>query len=271
MKLFLSIAFLCIYGTTIAQQTPEQELAEALKPLRALSNPLQQQAKEYYLSKDTAGMKKIEPELKKYLQQIDSIERAFLKKYPDEDVSLRIVVRKTTPLIPEVAEPLFNALSSRVKASEAGKKFAEKINAVKATSVGLPAALFTQNDVNGNPVSLASYRGKYVLIDFWASWCVPCRAENPVLKKAYEKYHDKNFDIIAISVDNKEEAWKKAIEQDQLPWKQLSDLKGIHNEVAVKYGVTSVPQNFLVNPHGIIIARNLRGDELEKKLQTLLR
>ena len=110
-----------------------------------------------------------------------------------------------------------------------------------------------------------------MLIDFWASWCGPCRAENPNVKKAYEKFRGKNFEILAVSLDNKKDAWLKAIADDGLPWLHVSDLKGWKNEVAVQYNVQAVPQNWLVDPNGVIIAKNMRGEELEKKLEELVK
>lgn len=271
MKYLFILLLLCLSFCTMAQETPREKFTEQMKAFRAQINPLQAQAKDFYLKKDSVGMKKLEPELTRCLKLVDSLEHDYLNRYPDDDMSLTIVIQKGKLMVPEIVEPMYAKLSSRLQGTNEGKALKQKIEAVKATYVGRPAIPFSQQDMDGNMVSLSSYRGKYVLVDFWASWCVPCRAEHPYLKKAYTNYREKNFDIIGISVDNKEAAWKKAVADDQLPWKQLSDLKGIQNEVARLYGVTAVPQNFLVNPQGIIIARNLRHEELEKKLKELIR
>jgi peroxiredoxin len=136
-------------------------------------------------------------------------------------------------------------------------------------AVGRPAPDFTQNDTAGRPVSLSSFRGKYVLVDFWASWCGPCRQENPTVVAAYQKFHGKGFEIIGISLDQDEKSWKKAIRTDKLTWTHVSDLKNWNNAVAKAYGVQGVPQNFLIDPQGKIVARGLRGEDLDKKLSEI--
>ena len=121
---------------------------------------------------------------------------------------------------------------------------------------------------NGVATRLSSFRGKYVLLDFWASWCGPCRAENPNLVRVFQQYKGKGLHIIGISLDqpNARDRWLKAIHDDRLEWTQLSDLKFWRNEVAVQYGIQAIPQNFLIDPSGKIVAKNLRGESLEATL-----
>jgi peroxiredoxin len=140
----------------------------------------------------------------------------------------------------------------------------EKLN------IGNVAPLFSQADPDGKLISLESFRGKYVLIDFWASWCNPCRAENPNVVSTYNKYKSKNFEILGVSLDNNKTRWLNAIEEDNLTWAQVSDLKYWRNEVAIQYGVSSIPANFLLDKDGKIIAKDLRGPALGQTLERLL-
>jgi len=145
-------------------------------------------------------------------------------------------------------------------------------NAQKPASlVGRPAPEFTLPDVNGKPVSLNSFRGKYLLVDFWASWCGPCRRENPNVVKAFQQFKDKNFTILGVSLDETKEAWMKAIVQDQLKWTQVSDLKHWESSVVGLYGIQGIPYNVLLDPDGKVIAENLTGSSLERKLSEVLK
>lgn len=177
------------------------------------------------------------------------------------------------PVLPGVdaLEKMYNRLTPDARKVFFAKQIETIITESKLGAEGTPAPEFTQNDVNGNPVSLSSFRGKYVLLDFWASWCGPCREENPTVVKAYEKFKDKNFTILGISLDQDKQKWLNAIKADNLTWTQVSDLKYWNNEVAQQYRVQSIPQNFLVDPKGIIVAKNLRGGALERKLSELLK
>jgi peroxiredoxin len=204
--------------------------------------------------------------------------KAILKKFMSENpgsmVSLHVLDGYYQGSIPDYNDvaAIFHSFSVKVKSSKAGVDYAAKLEKMKQTAIGAFAPLFTQNDPDGKPISLASFRGRYVLIDFWASWCGPCRAENPNVVKAYNKYKDKNFTILGVSLDkpNAKDKWLKAIADDHLEWNHVSDLQYWKNAVAVQYHIQSLPQNFLVDPDGKIIAKNLRGEALEAKLDEVI-
>ncbi len=141
----------------------------------------------------------------------------------------------------------------------------------KRSLVGVAAADFSQPDANGKPIALSSFKGKYVLVDFWASWCGPCRAESPNLVKAYDKYKSKNFEIFGVSLDLSKDKWLKAIRDDKYSWPQVGDMKGWENAASQQFGILGIPFNMLLDPNGVVIARNLRGEALEKKLEEILK
>lgn len=180
---------------------------------------------------------------------------------------------------------LFSGLSEPLRKSQLGVRYnefatqqatknAERELLALEVAVGKPFKDFTQNDVNGNPIRASDLLspGRYVLLDFWASWCAPCRAEHPNLLKAYTKYHDKGFDVLAVSLDFDKESWLEAIDEDGTPWIHVSDLQGWENEASTMYGVKvkGIPMNFLLDEKGTIVARGLRERALHDKLEELL-
>jgi len=145
-----------------------------------------------------------------------------------------------------------------------------RLDAIKQLMIGLPAPDFTLETPDGKKVSLKDFKGKVVLIDFWASWCGPCRRENPNVVAMYNRYKDKGFEILGVSLDRSKEPWIKAIADDKLTWPHVSDLKGWGSSAAALYGITSIPHTVLVDRDGRIVARQLRGEVLGKKLEEIL-
>ncbi|OGX89360.1 TlpA disulfide reductase family protein [Hymenobacter coccineus] len=201
-------------------------------------------------------------------------DRDFIKANPNSWVSL-YALTGSMMAVPQYAVegPLYEALSPALKNSPDGRRYGAMMQGLKAVAIGAQAPNFSQKTPDGKLISLTDYRGKYVLVDFWASWCKPCRQENPAVIKAYEAYKGRNFDILGVSLDNEEgrAKWLKAIQDDHLPWAQVSDLRGTQNAVAQTYQVNAVPQNFLIDPSGKIVAANLRGEELQTVLAKFIK
>ncbi len=249
-----------------AQQDFEA-LNASLKDVNSQAEALQQQYRELYNQKDEEGMKALEAKFEVLEATEKGIYGDFLQKNPASPIALYVLNNYAGYDI-NVAEvePLYAKISPAAKATPSGKDFAERLAVARKTAVGQPALTFSQPDTTGKEVSLASFKGKYVLVDFWASWCGPCRAENPNVVKAYNTYKDKGFTILSVSLDDSKTKWEDAIAKDGLLWTHVSDLKGWKNAVAEQYGIRAIPQNLLLDAEGKIIGKNLRGDALDKKL-----
>lgn len=255
----------------------ENERVNALlKPIydqyEALNN--EYKAKSLADQQDPKFIKLLEDRANAIQQQTIDAKLDYVAKNPKSYMALMAFNSTLPPEFDAVkAEKIFATLDPSLQASILGKDLAKRIALVKKTSEGVEAQDFTQPDIEGKPVKLSDYRGKYVLIDFWASWCAPCRRENPNLVKSYAKYQKEGFEILGVSMDKAADKakWLKAIQDDGLTWKQVGDLKGWDNEAGVMYDVKAIPMNFLVDPHGKIIAKYLRGEELDKKLAEIFK
>jgi len=199
----------------------------------------------------------------------DSIQAKFIEDHPDAMMSPYALWRIHIRIGEEQAIRLFNLIDTALS-KQAQYVFIEKtIRAWERTPVGSEIPNLVQPDTNGTPVSLGDFRGKYLLIDFWASWCAPCRAANPEMTELYTKYHEKGIEFLGVSLDKDADAWKKAISDDKLVWKHVSDLNYWDNEISRYFGIKSIPSTLLVDQEGRIIAKNLHGEELEARLAEL--
>ncbi len=243
---------------------PINDAQQAIVDKERAATPEQLQSPEF-IKQDKLAQKAVN-------EQIVVVNKKFIKDYPDSYISLDLL--EAYSYIADYADlaPLYNGLSDAIKASLDGKTFAVRLSKLKVVALGALAPEFAEPDTSGKMVSLSSFRGKYVLLDFWASWCGPCRQENPNIVRAYNRYKGKNFTILSVSLDRPgtKNRWLKAIHDDGLLWTQVSELKFAYGKAATLYGVQAIPQNFLLDPEGRIVAKNIKDSELEAKLEELL-
>ena len=248
-----------------ALQQPYKRVADSIMAVYRSKTPAEQ--------KDSVFLASLRPRMRWSQKNYDSVNRVFVASHLNSYIGLTTFqqVELAYNFNPDTAAAKFAKFPASLRESALGKKMAATIETGKKANTGVLAMDFSETDTTGKLVKLSDYRGKYVLVDFWASWCKPCRAENPNLLKAYNKFQSKNFTILGVSLDDEKgrRAWLGAVKQDGLPWTQVSELKGFQAKSATLYGVSAIPTNFLIDPNGKIIGKNLRGEELDKKLGTL--
>lgn len=243
------------------------KLLSALDPLNKQIKKLNDIKSEL---KDTVLLNLTQTKLETAYYDTFPIQFKFIDTHPNSYVSLLTLAHMARfgKYLPQV-EKSFTRLSTELKIMPEGEEIIRKIKEGKKITIGTMAKDFTQNGADGKPIKLSDYKNKYVLVDFWASWCGPCRAENPNILTVYKKYNLKNFTVLSVSIDTDKMNWLDAIKEDKLPWMQVSDLKA-KNEAALLYGITSIPANVLIDPSGKIIAKDIKGLELRDKIAELL-
>lgn len=258
---------------SISGSTLEDEYLAIQDSLTIFDSQLQRIVDQYNVAQeagDTLAMKDLGKEYDSYDKLKNIWMLGWVKDNPKSVVAEFLIVN---PLMYtsefEDLEEMFTNIDSTITDNNLYKMIEKKVVTLRNSAVGQMAPEITMADTNGVEQTLSSHFGTYLLIDFWASWCGPCRADNPQMVEIYRKYHDMGYNVFGVSLDNKEDRWKKAINDDKLVWSHVSDLKGWKSVGAASYGVSSIPHTVLIDPEGIIIARGLRGDELDAKLAEL--
>ncbi|MES2266120.1 MAG: TlpA disulfide reductase family protein [Bacteroidota bacterium] len=267
-----SLVYSTVTGTPLNEENTQLSIAlkSLLKRRRVSGNKFDSLTPEQQADSKLTGP--IAEEDANINKAMEPIKFAFIKSHPNSYLSLLTLDRMVNNADLQLVANAFDDLSVQNKTSALGKAIGATINSAKRSQIGIAAPGFTLQSSIGKTVSLSDFKGKYVLVDFWASWCAPCRAENPNVVAAYEKYKQQNFTVLSISIDDKNgrNAWLQAIDKDKLPWTQVTD----HYKPAVmvkdQYGVTTIPANVLIDPTGKIVAKNIRGNELHNTLQKVL-
>jgi len=255
----------------LADREAYEKMIDADPVLKNRSD-LYKKANELYAKKDSSGLAALQPELDKVDSVNKALTRQWIAEHRNASYSAFLLSFELGSLELDDKETILKTLTPAARNNGPARRIEESIRINNLTGIGKQALDFTQNDTLGRPVSLSSFRGKYVLVDFWASWCGPCRAENPNVVAAFGQYSDKNFTVLGVSLDRPDgkEKWLKAIHDDHLTWTHVSDLKFWNNAVAKQYDINAIPANLLIGPDGKILAKSLHGDELSKKLTELL-
>jgi len=267
-----------VEGYTVQGSEPSERIKIFIDSVRNFMGKMQNGSKQLESIK-ASGNKELFTATQKDLEQMNQAFLSFTKQYSDTTPYEANAILAARVINPEGQYSYFESfagnLEKRFPGATMTREYKQYLVKLKAsmplpTDIGDKAPDLSLDDTAGKAIALSSLQGKYVLLDFWASWCGPCRAENPNVLAAYKKYKGRNFTILAVSLDSKRDQWLKAVQHDGLLWPQVSDLEGWQSGAAAKYGVHAIPTNFLIDPSGVIIAKSLRGPELESKLEEVL-
>ena len=256
-------------GIITGSKTEEQDKIRSIAK-KSLVNAQDSLNKLSSAEKDATAKKKLVTEYLSFRNQEHEMDMGFIRNNPNSIISVELLDVYSSTWGKEKIKPLYAGLSKEMQNSGNGKNVKNFIELNRNIKIGDQFADFEQTNANGKKVRLSDIKGKYILLDFWASWCGPCREENPELVATYHQFKDKGFAILGVSADESKVQWLKAIKDDQLPWENVSDLKGDKNVVAVMYGINAYPTSYLIDDTGKIIAKDLRGDKLKKKLIELM-
>lgn len=255
---------------TEAQKLYDQFAAISIEARKA-QGPLYKEYNEAQQAKDEAKMKEVEERFNKISEEAQAKEEALTKANADSYVAAYILKGQMSGLEYEDLQAKFNQLGVNAQTSEPGKEVSARLEKMAKVAIGQVAPDFTLNTPEGKPLSMHSIKAKVKVIDFWASWCGPCRGENPNVVAMYKELHPKGLEILSVSLDNNKEAWLQAIEDDKLTWNHVSDLKGWQCEAAQLYGVNGIPHLIVLDENNVIVAKNLRGEALKEKVAELLK
>lgn len=247
-------------------QTYLNELESMNKELADLQNRYQKAM----ASQNADEINKVQIDYQAIMDNMKVYTKNFVKEHNSSAVAAYItLVQLSNQIESAELDTIVNGFPQEISQSEYVVKLKKIADGIRSTAIGKVAPDFTMNDPQGKPIQLSSLRGKVVMIDFWASWCGPCRQENPNVVKLYQQYHDKGFEILGVSLDRTKEEWEKAIKDDQLSWLHVSDLQYWQNNAAQLYAVSAIPQTYLLDKDGKIIAKGLRSEQLATKLNEL--